>query len=572
MFNQGEFAVELRFSFNISSVITGLVIGLSIALVTVLLTAIWTSRLNVIRAIRDLPDPLKAQQRLRVLLGGALAAAVGGVITAVAAGSVNANFLMVGPALVAFGLIPLAGRLLPRRAVVSALSSGLLAWGAWVIYQVAPDALDKSGISFFVVQGVILVAAAVVLLSANQDIIGNVVRTMCGSKSVSARIGLAYPLARRFRTGLILAMYSLVVFTLTFITMLSYLFGSQVDTTVKKVSSGYDLSVKSNRANPVSIDALTKRSDIKSVLTLSTLQPQYKVPGDTKFRDWFVSGISAPLRATVTKRAPQYKSSDAAMRAVIADPLLIIIDDSFLQRGGGPPSSGAKIGDKIIMRDRISGRSKTLTVIGIAQNQAQGIISSYISQATAHEVFQSLATPNVAYVKVAGNASAADVARALNKDFQLNGADARTFRSQVQESQAASTQFFQLIQGYLALGLVIGIAGLGVVMIRAVRERRREIGMLRAIGFVAPAVRRAFLVESAFIVVEALTIGVGLAMLTVYRITNTNNFGDSFKFTVPWTQLALITGITLVASLLATAAPAQQASRIKPAVALRLTD
>ncbi|MFG3510349.1 FtsX-like permease family protein [Streptomyces sp. NPDC047821] len=56
------------------------------------------------------------------------------------------------------------------------------------------------------------------------------------------------------------------------------------------------------------------------------------------------------------------------------------------------------------------------------------------------------------------------------------------------------------MQGFLALGLLIGVTGLGVVMVRAVRERRRTIGILRALGFRARTVQRSFLWESAFIV------------------------------------------------------------------------
>ena len=50
-----------------------------------------------------------------------------------------------------------------------------------------------------------------------------------------------------------------------------------------------------------------------------------------------------------------------------------------------------------------------------------------------------------------------------------------------------------LSDGFLALGLLIGICGLGVVMVRAVRERRRTIGVLRALGFRAKTVERSFL-------------------------------------------------------------------------------
>jgi len=73
------------------------------------------------------------------------------------------------------------------------------------------------------------------------------------------------------------------------------------------------------------------------------------------------------------------------------------------------------------------------------------------------------------------------------------------------------------MQGYLALGLLIGIAGLGVVMVRAVRERRREIGMLRAMGFPPRMVRSAFVFESMFVAVQGVVVGVGLALVVSYR-------------------------------------------------------
>ena len=44
----------------------------------------------------------------------------------------------------------------------------------------------------------------------------------------------------------------------------------------------------------------------------------------------------------------------------------------------------------------------------------------------------------------------------------------------------------------LAYVVLVGIAGIGVIMIRAVRERRRQVGVLRALGVQAAAVRRAF--------------------------------------------------------------------------------
>ena len=137
---------------------------------------------------------------------------------------------------------------------------------------------------------------------------------------------------------------------------------------------------------------------------------------------------------------------------------------------------------------------------------------------------------------------------------------------------STQSQFLTLIQGYVALGLLVGIAGLGVVMVRAVRERRREVGVLRALGFTNVAVRRAFLAESSFIALEGILIGTVLALITAWRLVNSGSFGRGTTFTIPWLQLAILVVVTFAASLVATAAPAIQASRIRPAVALRIAD
>jgi putative ABC transport system permease protein len=109
-------------------------------------------------------------------------------------------------------------------------------------------------------------------------------------------------------------------------------------------------------------------------------------------------------------------------------------------------------------------------------------------------------------------------------------------------------------------------------MVRAVRERRRQVGVLRALGFGSVAVRRAFVTESGFVAFEGIVIGTVLALITAWRLARSDNFGAALAFSVPWLQLGLLTVGTFLASLVATAAPAQQATRIKPAVALRIAD
>ncbi len=95
----------------------------------------------------------------------------------------------------------------------------------------------------------------------------------------------------------------------------------------------------------------------------------------------------------------------------------------------------------------------------------------------------------------------------LQGRFLAAGLVATSIRQSVEQNLAASQSFFRLMQGFLALGLLVGIIGLGVVMVRAVRERRRTIGVLRALGFRAKAVERAFMAESTFVAAEGILIG-----------------------------------------------------------------
>src|SRR5207249_8639735 len=114
----------------------------------------------------------------------------------------------------------------------------------------------------------------------------------------------------------------------------------------------------------------------------------------------------------------------------------------------------------------------------------------------------------------------------------------------------------------------------GVVMVRAVGERRRQIGMLRARGFPSRVVRAAFLLEAGFVAAQGVIVGVVLALIVSYEVlSNSKTFGDQeLHFSIPWVVLAIVLLATVIASLIAVLAPATQASRIKPAVALRITD
>jgi putative ABC transport system permease protein len=117
---------------------------------------------------------------------------------------------------------------------------------------------------------------------------------------------------------------------------------------------------------------------------------------------------------------------------------------------------------------------------------------------------------------------------------------------------------------------VVGICALGVIAARSVVERRQQIGMMRALGFQKAQVRLVFLIESSFIAL--LGLGVGVALGLGFSGTLIDNIREGFpgmEYRVPWDALVLVVVIGYAASLLTTYLPARRASKVYPAEALR---
>jgi putative ABC transport system permease protein len=193
----------------------------------------------------------------------------------------------------------------------------------------------------------------------------------------------------------------------------------------------------------------------------------------------------------------------------------------------------------------------------------QSAVRSLFSEATASSFMISAPGAN-------GPALASD----LQGQFLASGVVAVSIRQEIEQGFAASESFFRLMQGFLALGLFVGITGLGVVMVRAVRERRRTIGVLRALGFPATSIRRAFMAESTFVATEGILIGAVLAIIITWLLyRNSAAFqGLEGPYPIAWRDVGVILSATFVASIMATLGPARRAAGIRPAVAVRVAD
>jgi putative ABC transport system permease protein len=266
---RAEFSTEhnrfdLVFTVRGPSIAEGFAIGLLFALVTVVATSIRISRLNIIAAIRDLPDVKVRRHRLRWLVLGAAGALLGAAWTLNAVPEDEPFGLLLGPTLVAAGLSPSSpGSSVSARRSRSPRPSSPV-WGV-LLFALFPKVGEDADMMVWVAQGVTLTGAAVVLTAVQQEHVARTIRKLTPGRGLALRLGLAYPLARRSRTGLTVAMYALVVFILTFITTLVRDDRSRTDKAAQKVAGGYAVAVSSSTANPIPIAQLTARPGVRAV-------------------------------------------------------------------------------------------------------------------------------------------------------------------------------------------------------------------------------------------------------------------------------------------------------------------
>ena len=277
--------LSLHFAFTWASVQRGLVIGFVIALATVLMTSVWLSRFNIIRAIRDITETPPHRPHLRSFYGGLVLAAAGLLVTGLGLTGGSVVGLVVGPVLVFAGIGPALARNFPRRTVTTTLAIVVLLWGV-IAVPIALALASSVGVFLFVAQGLMLVGAAVVLVSQQQGAIGHVVGRM-SKRSLHVRLGLAYPLARRFRTSMTLGMFALVVFILVYVSVIGSMFAGQLGQFTRDASGGFNVTITSNPSNPVPFNRLAKQAGVRAVAPLVSLDLEVvRAPGLTQARPW----------------------------------------------------------------------------------------------------------------------------------------------------------------------------------------------------------------------------------------------------------------------------------------------
>lgn len=654
----GQAGIEIRPNVTLRSLVVSYALGMLVTFATVLISAYRVSRLNIVAAIRDLPEPPRPPRYLRDRLlapfhaladgfralirlrlwralrtwlvgvpasllrivwlgftGGPLTLLLGllltpaGIQTASAAVySLGVSFVIIGGGLVLRGLLTPFLRRWPGLA--DRLAFTLLGLTLTIFWALPFDAFEKwlgvpdvmsSGPEMLFISGVLLVAGPVLMLMHNTDVLLRLVLTLLGGAPRFApvlRMAIAYPLSNRFRTGLTIGIFAIVTFSVIFMATV-FKVNDIVFSNTEALTGGFDLRAASSRTNPVenlpraiASNPRVRRADYPVVAGEISLAAELRQPSsrnEARWQSYVVRGVDEAYLENVGYEmsilAEGYTSAAEVWRAVRDHPGYAVIDRYGVPSRqttsliiGGPEFklSGVYLEDetmrpiRVQAREPSSGATFDVTIIGVIEQEAFSGFGLYLSQETLARALPFALPAPTYYIRLAEGVDAEQASSALESAFLKQGLESVVLVDEIKDQQASQGVFQQLLLGFLTLGLVVGVAALGVISTRAVVERRQQIGMLRALGFQREMVAWSFLIESSFVALLGIGLGAVLALIPAYHWINEIAVEiPGIRFEVPWLEIGVVSGLAYGMTLLTTWLPSVQASRVTPAEALR---
>ena len=233
---------------------------------------------------------------------------------------------------------------------------------------------------------------------------------------------------------------------------------------------------------------------------------------------------------------------------------------------------GIKVNDTVTLSPTSGGKSKTFKVVGLLRSVGAGEmdIGCFMSLETAQDLLGKEGYVSAFLVRLQDPQLGEEVEQALKQMFP------KAEITRQEELMRQIDRIMSIINGVLlALAAIsLGVGGLGILntVMMSVHERRREIGMLKAVGAERWHVLLLFLSEALIISLIGGGIGCGLGLAGVYLIQwFVSTLG--LELTIPLLispnilagAISIAAGIGVIAGLY----PSWQAANVPPVEALR---
>ncbi len=622
------FGASILFAWEWHSLLTGFATGFLVTWATLHATSFYISRLNVVAAMRDIPTRLKETLPWWTILVSLFLFGAA-VICAVLAfmfgdpvdGSRYAWWLTAG-FLFLFGLVPplfmVLSRVLPEsvtfgssagwgidlrlsrkvivpRLVMTTLGLAMFGWGMWTDPWRAEM---EVGTFSFIVLGLFLVGAGVLLLTSLAPMIARAL-ARAGS-SLSSRMAavlptaLAYPLATPFRTAMTMGMFSLVVFAVVVLSGYSAMFGNYIgdlgenargeweivafgDVDLGDDTSQWDLG----DVDPDTFDAIAV-IETAVILTHKLSEQDRENHSQYTTLRGFDANFTAHGGLPLDSWSPELGSTpEEVWQRVLENESLVVIDYQLAveewqgERGIMFEGMDYNIGDAIVVKDPFNPYVNHTLYVAAVLEQESGWFAPGISvnKNFTRDHFDS--EPAAIWFSLPAGTSIAEeesIAKELQYALVEEGYFVISIEAIFKSFQSVIFAMFGLLQAFLALGLAVGIAGLGVITIRNVSERQHQTGILRALGFQRGMVVAGYLIELTWVsllgIVNGAVVGIGFHWQLYVKYLKE----EGAEFVMPWGEISLIVFGAYLLTLLATAWPVRRAASIHPAEALRAAE
>jgi putative ABC transport system permease protein len=283
--------------------------------------------------------------------------------------------------------------------------------------------------------------------------------------------------------------------------------------------------------------------------------------------DGFLSGIAASME----RRAATYPDDRAVWAALQTQPGTAVATARSLEQ------IDPTVGDEnsmqpvtVWIRSQQGGQPVKLSVIGVVDAGSELDDGIYTSRTTAAEFQVPVTAPRTYFFAVQPGVRPTDAADGLQLSFADQSISVTNLGDQARIIATVRLLLTRLVQGFMGLGLLAGIAALALLGGQAVIERRQQLGTLRVLGYTRRHIRTMLAIESA--VIAALGIGLGVVLglflaRSVVDLLSTTYF--ELRYAVPWSDIAFIIAVAWLGSTLAMLVAAWYAGRVSPADALR---
>ncbi|GEL97019.1 ABC transporter permease [Cellulomonas terrae] len=302
------------------------------------------------------------------------------------------------------------------------------------------------------------------------------------------------------------------------------------------------------------IPTVTAASAVRAVE--ATVRRSDKVP-ESRTSGISVVAADLDLLDAVAATVREGRWLDAATQRY---PAVVLGSTAARRLGIGPLSAGVDVS--------VGGRP--FTVVGILEPVALAPEldeDALVGTTVAHTLVDGDLPPSAVYVRVEADQVVATRAVLGRTAHPAAPDEVRVSRpSDALAAGAAADRAFTLLAvGLGAVALLVGGVGIANVMVVAVLERRREIGVRRALGAPRSSIGVQFLLEAVLLSLVGGAAGVvlGVAVTWVFAA------GQGWAVIVPWVPVAVGLGCALVVGSVVGLYPALRAARVPPTEALR---